>query len=310
MPTSDMDSLPLVSAVIPTRNRPQEVVRAVESVFAQTWPRLEAVVVIDGKDDATETALAAIKDSRLRVTALTENVGGSEARNIGVREARGEWIAFLDDDDEWLPGKIKAQMERTQVRPEANFVVCRFEERNSNLTRVMPRDFPRVEEDWSEYIYCRGGLLLPSTYLVRRTVLLQIGFTKGLAANQDTDWLLRARQANLLKPDWIEEPFTIYHNESEGQRVSSDTAWKTRYQWARENQTLLTKRSFSWYVARICVPNAKRSGAPLRNCLFLTSEAVLRGAVSARAYFYLLQSLFTSPRLRRKVRVFMDRYAG
>ena len=103
-------SKPRVTAVIPTRNRADLVCRAVESVLSQTMPELECVVVVDGPDPATSEALARITDSRLKVLALEHNVGGCEARNTGIREARGEWIALLDDDDEWQPTKIEKQL--------------------------------------------------------------------------------------------------------------------------------------------------------------------------------------------------------
>ena len=101
----------LVSVVIPTRGRPQWVVRAVESVFQQSYAQLEAIVVIDGPDRDTAFLLQGIKDDRLHLIMLEENAGGSEARNIGVRAARGEWVAFLDDDDQWMPTKLAKQME-------------------------------------------------------------------------------------------------------------------------------------------------------------------------------------------------------
>ena len=72
-------SAPLVSAIIPTRNRPELAVRAVRSALAQTYTNIEVVVVIDGPDAASQSALAAITDSRLHVVALDSNVGGSEA---------------------------------------------------------------------------------------------------------------------------------------------------------------------------------------------------------------------------------------
>src|ERR1700761_5560426 len=103
-------SMPLVTAVIPTRNRPELVLRAVRSALGQTYSNLEVVVVVDGPDPATVAALEELRDPRVRTIALSRNVGGSEARNVGAREARGEWIALLDDDDEWLPEKLEKQM--------------------------------------------------------------------------------------------------------------------------------------------------------------------------------------------------------
>ena len=86
----------LVTAVIPTRNRPELLLRAIASVLAQNCEQIEIVVVIDGPDATTEAALRAKANGRLRVIALPESVGGSDARNIGVQNARTEWIAFLD----------------------------------------------------------------------------------------------------------------------------------------------------------------------------------------------------------------------
>ncbi len=113
-----------VSVVIPTRNRPQMVVAAVQSALAQTHPPHEVLVVIDGPEtpgpngqQSTTEALRAIRDPRLRVLALPQSVGGGEARNTGVRAATGRWIAFLDDDDLWLPQKLACQLAFARTLP-------------------------------------------------------------------------------------------------------------------------------------------------------------------------------------------------
>lgn len=85
---------PLVSVIIPTRNRPALVLRAIHSVLTQSMPDLEVIVVIDGPDSKTEEALETIQDARVRLLALAERVGGSETRNRGVQVARGRWVAF------------------------------------------------------------------------------------------------------------------------------------------------------------------------------------------------------------------------
>src|ERR1700676_1259948 len=105
-----MHETPLISAVIPTRNRPQLLTRAVYSALQQTYSNLEVIVVVDGTDSVTMEALARISDPRLRVIVLSQNQGGSNARNAGVQAALGEWIAFLDDDDQWMPNKTACQL--------------------------------------------------------------------------------------------------------------------------------------------------------------------------------------------------------
>src|SRR5437764_416053 len=102
--------MPELSVVIPTAGRPALVVRAVGSVLAQTLRDLEVIVVVDGLDPPSEAALAALADPRLRMIVNPRSVGPGEARNVGVAAARAPWVAFLDDDDEWLPEKAARQL--------------------------------------------------------------------------------------------------------------------------------------------------------------------------------------------------------
>ena len=101
---------PLVTVVIPTRRRPELVQRALRSVLAQTHTALDVVVVIDGPDPATAEALRNWPDERMRVLQNPAPIGAGAARNRAALEAKGAWIAFLDDDDEWLPDKLARQL--------------------------------------------------------------------------------------------------------------------------------------------------------------------------------------------------------
>lgn len=106
-----------VSAIIPTFNRAACVGEAIESVLAQTFPNYEVIVVDDGSTDDTAAVLAKFGE-RIRVL-RQENRGVSEARNAGLRAARGEWVAFLDSDDLWIPEKLAVQIHDVQLHPEA-----------------------------------------------------------------------------------------------------------------------------------------------------------------------------------------------
>src|SRR5580693_6524934 len=151
----------LVSAVIPTRGRPELLLRAVRSVLAQTLREIEVVVVIDGEDPATERALAEFvrEDSRIRVIALAMSVGGSDARNRGAAAASGEWIAFLDDDDEWLPDKLQRQLEAvaTSTAP-AVIGTCKIIARTPSRDYEWPRRMPEPDEQICEYLLARRTL--------------------------------------------------------------------------------------------------------------------------------------------------------
>ena len=115
-----------MSAVIPTRSRPHLLTRALASVAAQTYADLEVVVVVDGPDPETEAVLRTWRDRPLTVVVNERSLGGGAARNVGVEAAKGTWIAFLDDDDEWLPNKLERQSRDLAAHlPRTGSWVCR-----------------------------------------------------------------------------------------------------------------------------------------------------------------------------------------
>ncbi|MGC8603005.1 MAG: glycosyltransferase family 2 protein, partial [Desulfomonilaceae bacterium] len=102
----------LVSVIIPTYNRAHLIERAVNSVLEQTYDKLEIIVVDDGSTDNTGNVLSQLQDgdSRVRYIRHETNKGSQSARNTGIRNARGDYVAFLDSDDEWLPYKLEKQI--------------------------------------------------------------------------------------------------------------------------------------------------------------------------------------------------------
>jgi glycosyltransferase involved in cell wall biosynthesis len=109
--TVDPSKSPEVSVVIPTRNRVHFLPRCLRAVLAQEDVAIEVIVVDDGSTDETATLLSDYEDERLRVVRLAERHGVARARNVGIGEAQGQWLAFVDDDDLWAPHKLKWQLE-------------------------------------------------------------------------------------------------------------------------------------------------------------------------------------------------------
>lgn len=109
--------MPLVSVLIPTFNRQETIGRAVSSVLKQTHQELECIVIDDASTDKTLALLAAIDDPRVKVISLSENRGVSFARNKGFSQAKGEAIALLDSDDEWLEDKLERQLPLLEKYP-------------------------------------------------------------------------------------------------------------------------------------------------------------------------------------------------
>jgi len=106
--------MPTVSVVIPTYNRAELLTRAIDSVLAQTYDDFELLVVDDGSTDDTEAVVTAYDDDRVRYLAHETNRGANPARNTGIEAAEGEFVAFLDSDDEWRPRKLEAQLDRLE----------------------------------------------------------------------------------------------------------------------------------------------------------------------------------------------------
>ncbi len=114
----------LVSIIIPTYNRANLVIRAIESALNQTYRNIELIVIDDGSKDQTPQIISQIKDPRIRYIRYEENRGASHARNVGLSLAKGEFISFLDSDDEFLPQKIEKQLEAFEKSENVGAVYC------------------------------------------------------------------------------------------------------------------------------------------------------------------------------------------
>lgn len=257
-----------VSVVIPTHNRPEPVVKAVASVLRQDFADLEVIVVIDGEDQKTRANLQNVSDPRLTVVDLAINVGGAEARNVGVRAAKGEWVAFLDDDDEWLPRKLSRQIV-TARRHHATWPVVssRLIVRTpmGESTRPIRSYDPR--KPVSDFLFCRLPLkdgpfaMQTSTLLVRRELMLAVPFRNGLPRHQDWDWLLRAERVPGVEFAVVDEPLVIYHTEDGRKSVGGSHDWDFSMRWSNDMRAFFTPRAYSWFIACECASRAAKSKA-------------------------------------------------
>lgn len=201
---------PLVSAVIPTYNRSGFVRIAVGTAVAQTYPAagLEIIVVDDGGKDDTADVLTREFGSRVRYL-RKENGGVSEARNFGMKAARGAYIALLDDDDEWLPTKIERQVEQLERRRDIGMVITdveRMDEARKGFEIFRRREFI-PEDGWVLRHVLRNPALAPASAMFRREVVETVGgFDKNLRTAEDLDFHLRV--ALRYQEAVIAEPLT------------------------------------------------------------------------------------------------------
>jgi len=249
-----MTPSPLVSAVIPTRGRAELVVRAVRTALNQTYSNIEVVVVVDGPDTETESALSNINDVRLRAVTLPQPSGGASARNAGVAIARGEWIAFLDDDDEWLPVKIESQMALAASSACAEPIVsCRFTAQTGTGVFIWPSRLPDTVESISDYLLVRNGLertegfIATPTILARRSLLLRVTFMSELKRHQDWDWVLRATREPEVRVLFCPEALVVCNMQSENS-TSRKSDWRFSLKWIRRMKPLISKRAYASFL--------------------------------------------------------------
>lgn len=207
-------SRPSISVVIPTFNRASLLREAIESVLGQTYPELEVVVVNHGSTDATPDVLASFGGSVVGLR-LPADPGGcpAVARNAGLREARGELVAFLDDDDLWEPDKIGRQLQALSSFPEVVLVSSDAEQIDENGVDLGVRYLAHAagaEGDAFERLV-EDNVVIASSVLARRAALLEMGgFSEDPALRAVEDYHLWLRLAARHPFAFIPEPLVRY----------------------------------------------------------------------------------------------------
>jgi glycosyltransferase involved in cell wall biosynthesis len=208
---SEEHAWPAVSVVVPTRDRPALLRRAVEHILDQRYRgEIDCVVVFD--QSPPSAPVLTLGDGRsLRAIANHRTPGLAGARNTGAAAARGEFVAFCDDDDEWLPDKLRRQVEALERRPGAEVAATGIEVHYGR--RVVPRLSPAPEVSLDDLLRSRHVDIHPSTILVRREA-----FLKGIGPvdeaipgsyGEDYEWVLRAARRSPVVT--VQEPLVRVH---------------------------------------------------------------------------------------------------
>lgn len=242
----------LVSVVIPTYNREDLIEDALNSVFAQNYRPIEVLVVDDGSTDQTESVVqhwsqqAGIlsEDFRLRYI-RQQNAGGNPARNHGIREAKGNYIAFLDSDDTWQAEKL-AKQAPLLAETDTGAVYCGVQHMNFDTGSVLEPAKRTYPQGWLlDEMLVRDVTAQTSAYIVRRDVFQQVGnFDEKLQARQDWDMWIRI--AEKYKIAAVPEVLVNFR-EHTGQRTASNPQKEIRAYQAirRKYRSLLCSRPLS-----------------------------------------------------------------
>jgi glycosyltransferase involved in cell wall biosynthesis len=215
--TSIAHGSPLVSCIVPVFNGERFLREAIESIFAQTHDPLEILIADDGSTDGTASIVADF-GNRLRYL-RQENQGPAAARNLGIRAATGDFIAFLDADDLWHPQKLERQIACFRARPEVEYCV----------TYCQNFWVPELKAEAERYRTHRIARPMPGfvtvTLVARRGMFELVGlFNSELGHGDSTEWFLRAAQKGTemeLLPDVLS--YRRLHSENRSRLLASNS---------------------------------------------------------------------------------------
>lgn len=210
----------LVSCIVPTYKRSDSLIRAIESILEQTYEKIEVIVVDDNNPNdkyssIVQEQLKLIEDSRLRYIQQEKHINGAVARNIGIRESKGEYIAFLDDDDEWLPNKLESQIQMLDENPEFSAVSCLYTYYYDN--KPIRKCQPYNSNNLHRKVLDRSVSICTPTVVFRKVALDKSGyFDESLTRHQDLQLFLDYLVDN--KMIVLPEYHVLIHTEIGGNR--------------------------------------------------------------------------------------------
>lgn len=205
-------SHPLVSVVIPAYNAEKTLRRALDSVWLQDYRPLEVIVIDDASTDGTARIAEEDAGKGLTLVRLPRNLGECGAMNAGIRAATGEYVAFLDADDEWRAGKIAKQMAILAANPQMQFITCQayFVSPSNDGQPVLWGDIPPTDsrEIW-RLLLARPMISKPCVIARRDALLAHGGFDHTLKVAGDQDmWIRLAAEGEV---GYVPEPLvTVY----------------------------------------------------------------------------------------------------
>ncbi|MDD5097241.1 MAG: glycosyltransferase [Candidatus Omnitrophica bacterium] len=198
-------SNPKVSVIIPVFNGERFIKESLESAINQSYKNLEIIVVDDGSTDGTAKVIATMADNRIKYL-HTQNRGVSTARNYGIKNSDGEYIALLDYDDLWLSGKIEEQVKQAEKYPDAGLFYCRFYIIDGQ-GGIIGESNAQSSKDILKDLLLIGNIIgPPSSTLIRKKTFDEIGvFDTELSTSADWDlWIRITYKSNaVLLPDYL-----------------------------------------------------------------------------------------------------------
>ena len=237
--------MPLVSVIIPTHNRAHFLAGAINSVLDQSFKDLEIIVVDDCSTDDTGAVMESFSRGQIRYFRHDSERGGAAARNTGIHQSAGEYVAFLDDDDEWYPEKLGRQVSTLLASPaEVGGVYTGYFMVDRSDGQIRGQMVPTERGDLYETLLAGNCIGSTSSMLLRRSCFEKVGiFDERLPSFQDYDlWLRIARKYQF---DCIRQPLLKYF-------VHGEKIWTNPQALTQGLELMLRKYGYSTSFRRKC----------------------------------------------------------
>ncbi len=246
-----------VTAVIPTRNRPALLRQAIESVLAQEHVDVSVLVVIDGPPDAeSEAVVREFAGERVEALPMPQNRGPAACRMVGAMHAVTPYVAFLDDDDLWLPGKLAAQLAALPAGDEVTALVsCRSHVETPSGRYVWPRRLPKPNQRTGDWLFCRRSLFKGDSFIQASSILCHRSLVERVpqrdAEHEDWDWVLQATEAGGARLIVVPETLVVHLAEFRGASLSNKHKLEGSLLWALSIRKIISPEAFAGLLLQI-----------------------------------------------------------
>ena len=238
----------LVSVIVPTCNRSEILSETIKSILSQTYPNFELIVVDDGSTDDTKNIVSGFNDSRIEYVYIRNWGGPARPRNIGIKKAKGNYIAFCDDDDIWHPEKLFYQIKKFE---NSECVLCYtdFDYITNNGKRLNKKS--KLKKYYKNLTFNKfmlsGGIICSSSVMIKCDVIETIGlFDEDPRLISAEDYHYWARILNKHKPCFVDKTLVSY-------RIDSTDSIRTpyKYNWFKNEMYLLNSINSTVKVNKI-----------------------------------------------------------
>jgi len=288
---------PFFSVVIPVYNRAHLLARTIRSVLAQSCSDFEIIVVDDGSTDDPQSVVEAIADSRIHFICQA-NRGGGAARNTGIDDARGRFVALLDSDDEFLPHHLATMKMLLKGTADTAAYACVIVDRGNGRTMVKPPRAPRRGEHLATYLMCDRGFVPTTTLVVERSWAARVRYHENLRLAEDTDFAIRLFLAG-CRFAMAEKAGAIWHDLPDPHRSSAGRDGTSLLPWLEQLRPQIPPRAYhgyrGWPIAKVMA--ATHPG----RALGLYLAALFHGCYRPRLAAIVFLQIFLPDRLYRRI---------